>query len=72
MINPIVDEYNEYARKKNRITVLLGNLEVICEETAIKKIPTLSEMAIINMNLFLLEVFWLIYALIIWSRKYPR
>ncbi len=29
MINPIIDEYNEYARKKNRITVLLENLEVI-------------------------------------------
>ena len=60
MINPIVDEYNEYARKKNRITVLLENLEVICAEIAIKNIPTLSEMAIIKMNLFLFGVFWLI------------
>jgi len=52
MINPIVDEYNEYARKKNRITVPLGNLEIICDETAIKKIPTHSETAIIKITFF--------------------
>ena len=60
MIRPSVDEYNEYARKKNKITELLENREVICEEIAIKKIPTRSAMAMINIYFFLFGVFWVI------------
>ena len=58
MISPSVDEYNEYAIKKNRITKLLENREVICDEIAIKKIPTRSEIAMINMYFFLFGVFF--------------